>query len=177
VITYVGRLTIQKGLTHLFRAAAESLKRHPKTILLLIGSGEQRDELIRLGAHLGIADRVFFADFQRGKQLRDAFKVADLFVMPSVSEPFGLVALEAVGYGTPVLVSKQSGVSETLSNCLKVDYWDINEMANQIIAVLDNQVLGDELSWNAAFEFSRLSWHQSADKVMNIYHAHTGAVA
>ncbi len=176
VVTYVGRLTIQKGLTHLVRALAAAMVKYPKTVLLLIGSGEQRDEVIRLAADLGIADRVLFADFQRGKRLRDGFKTTDLFVMPSVSEPFGLVALEAVGYGVPVLVSKQSGVAEVLTNCLKVDYWDIDGMANQIAGVLNNQSLGDELSRNASKEFNRMSWHRSAGLVLDIYKSHVRVI-
>lgn len=172
VLTYVGRLTVQKGLTQMIRAVAESMKQFPKTILLLVGSGEQRDELVQLAADLGIGDRIFFADFQRGKRLRDAFKSAGLFLMPSVSEPFGLVALEAAGYGAPVLLSKQSGVSEVLKSCLKVDYWDIDEMANKITAVLQNPVLGEELSRNARFELDQLTWERPAQKIMNLYQTH-----
>lgn len=177
VLTYVGRLTVQKGLTQLIRASAEAMKRVPKTFLLLVGSGEQRDELIQLAADLGIGDRIFFADFQRGKRLRDAFKSAQLFLMPSVSEPFGLVALEAAGYGAPVLLSKQSGVSEVLKSCLKVDYWDIDEMANQIAAVLRDPVLGEELSHNAKYELDRLTWERPAQKVMSLYEAHARPAA
>lgn len=172
VMTYVGRLTIQKGLAQLLASSAEAMKRVPKTILLLVGSGEQRDELIALAADLGIADRIFFADFQRGKRLRDAFKLADLFVMPSVSEPFGLVALEAAGYQAPVLTSKQSGVSEIFKNCLKVDYWDTDEMANKMVGVLRQPPLGQELRLNALLELEKLSWDQSAHQVLDIYHYH-----
>ena len=169
VITYVGRLTVQKGLTHLIKAMAEAMHREPKTFLLFVGNGEQRDELIELAAGLGIGDRTLFVDFQRGKRLRDAFLAADLFVMPSVSEPFGLVALEAVGYNVPVLVSKQSGVAEVLQNCLKVDYWDTNEMANQITAVLRSPALGETLKQGAKREFVHLSWGKQADQVMDLY--------
>lgn len=176
-LVYVGRLTIQKGLVQLVRASAEALKRVPKTFLLLVGSGEQRDELLRLAADLGIADRIFFADFQRGKRLRDAFTAGQLFLMPSVSEPFGLVALEAAGYGTPVLLSKQSGVAEVLQNCLKIDYWDTDEMANQITAVLQNPSLGSELSRNAAAEVGGFTWEKPAQKIMGLYAEHAGATA
>lgn len=176
-LAYVGRLTIQKGLTQMLGAVAEAMKRMPKTFLLLVGSGEQRDELIRLAAELGVSDRVFFADFQRGQRLRDAFTAAQLFLMPSVSEPFGLVALESAGYGTPVLISKQSGVSEVLSSSLKVDYWDVNEMANQITAVLQNPALGETLSQNAAQELRNLGWQRPAGKVMELYMEHAGAAA
>ncbi|HVA11217.1 MAG TPA: glycosyltransferase family 4 protein, partial [Candidatus Dormibacteraeota bacterium] len=130
VVANVGRLTIQKGLPNLLKAAKEVIDKSPQTLFLFVGGGEQYQELVELAAELGIGPNVIFADFQRGKRWRDAFGIADLFVMPSVSEPFGLTPLEAIGYGTPSLVSKQSGVSEVLKNCLKVDHWDVHEMAN-----------------------------------------------
>jgi glycosyltransferase involved in cell wall biosynthesis len=117
---------------------------------------------------------VIFTGFQRGRNWRDAFAIGDLFVLPSISEPFGLTPLEAIGYGTPPLISKQSGVSEVLKNCLKVDYWDVNEMANQIVAVIQNKSLRDELQNNAYQEYTRLSWNNSADKLMDIYNQHRG---
>jgi glycosyltransferase involved in cell wall biosynthesis len=114
VVVAISRLTIQKGLPNLLYALREVVARSPKTFLLIVGSGEQYFELIQLAASLGIARNVLFTNFQRGKRLRDAYAVGDLFVMPSISEPFGLTALEAVGYGTPVLISRQSGVAEVL---------------------------------------------------------------
>lgn len=172
VVVNVGRLTIQKGLPNLLRAAQAVISREPKTILLIVGSGEQYGELVELAADLGIGQNVIFADFQRGKRWRDAFGVADLFVMPSVSEPFGLTPLEAIGYGAPVLVSKQSGVSEVLNNCLKVDYWDIDEMANKILAVIQNDSLRDELWQNAYQEYQTLSWNDASKKVRLVYDKH-----
>src|SRR5579859_3479417 len=169
VVANAGRITIQKGLPNLLHAFRAVLDRAPKTFLLLVGDGEQKFELIRLAADLGIAANVFFAGFQRGKPYRDAYAVADLFVMPSISEPFGLVALEAIGYGTPVLVSKQSGVSEVVRNCLKVDFWDVNDMADKITAVVQNDALRDTLHGNSYQEFSRLSWNDAADKMLRIY--------
>lgn len=175
VVVNVGRLTIQKGLPNLLHAAKEVIAHNPKTLFLIVGSGEQYYELVDLAASLGIGQNVIFTDFQRGKNWRDAYAVGDLFVMPSVSEPFGLTPLEAIGYGTPALVSKQSGVSEILNNCLKVDYWDIDELANQITAVMQNDALRDELLQNAYQEFERMSWHSVSDKVKSLYHAHRPA--
>jgi glycosyltransferase involved in cell wall biosynthesis len=172
VVVNVGRLTIQKGLPNLLRAARLVVERAPKTLFLIVGSGEQYYELIELAAELGIGANVLFADFQRGKNWRDAFAIGDLFVMPSVSEPFGLTPLEAIGYGTPALVSKQSGVSEILRNCLKVDFWDINEMANDIVAVMQNDALRDELWRNAYGEYERMSWDSASDKIHQVYKAH-----
>jgi glycogen synthase len=172
IITVVSRLTVQKGLVNFLHAAREVVAREPKTFFLIVGSGEQYYELLELAASLGIARNVLFTGFQRGKRWRDAYAIADLFVMPSVSEPFGLTALEAIGYGTPALISKQSGVSEVIKNCLKVDFWDINEMANQMVAVVQNDSLRDELHKNAYREFEKLSWHDSAAKLLSIYARH-----
>lgn len=172
VVSNVGRLTIQKGLTNLLFAAKEVITREPKTIFLIVGTGEQDYELLELAAELGISKNVVFAGFQRGKRWRDSFAIADLFVMPSISEPFGLTPLEAAGYGTPSLISKQSGVSEVLQNCLKVDFWDIDEMANQITSVVRNDGLRDQLHENAYQEYRRLSWDNAASKFSTIYKNH-----
>lgn len=175
VVVNVGRLTIQKGLPNLLHAAKEVIDRAPKTLFLIVGSGEQHYELINLAADLGIGPNVLFTDFQRGKNWRDAFAIGDLFVMPSVSEPFGLTPLESIGYGTPALVSKQSGVSEVLQNCLKVDFWDINEMANQIAAVMLSDDLRDELLRNAQIEYGKLSWDDASHKIHSLYDTHLEA--
>lgn len=177
VVVNVGRLTVQKGLPNLLRAAQAVIHRAPKTLFLIVGSGEQYYELLELAAELGIGPNVLFTDFQRGKRLRDAFAIGDLFVMPSVSEPFGLTPLEAIGYGTPSLVSKQSGISEVLRNCLKVDFWDINEMANQIAAVVQNDPLRDELLHNAQYEYQQLSWREASDKIVDLYQQQVTAVS
>jgi glycosyltransferase involved in cell wall biosynthesis len=177
VVVNVGRQTVQKGLPHLLQAAAEVVKRAPKTLFLFVGDGEQYYELLQLSAELGISRHVLFAGFQRGRKWRDAYAIADLFVMPSVSEPFGLTALEAIGYDTPVLVSRQSGVAEVLRHCLKADFWDVQEMANQITAVVQNDSLRDTLASNARVEFGRLSWNHAADRLMDMYRRHTEAVS
>lgn len=172
VVVNVGRLTIQKGLPNLLKAISQVVVREPKTLLLIVGSGDQYGELIELAAELGIGQNVLFADFQRGKKWRDAFAIGDLFVMPSVSEPFGLTPLEAAGYGTPSLISKQSGVSEVLHACLKVDFWDVNEMANQIVNALRSDSLRDQLSQESYQEYQRLSWDEASGKLMNLYRKH-----
>jgi glycogen synthase len=172
VVANIGRLTIQKGLPNLLHAFSLVVQRQPKSLLLIVGSGDQYYELLTLAAQLGISKNVVFTDFQRGKNYRDAYTIADLFVMPSVSEPFGLTPLEAIGYGTPALISKQSGVAEVISNCLKVDFWDVEEMANQITAVLRSDVLRDTLHANSYLEYERLSWSNAADKLFSVYEQH-----
>lgn len=173
VVVNIGRLTIQKGLPNLLRAAKEVVSRQPKTLFLIVGSGEQERELLELAAALGISKNVIFAGFQRGQRWRDAYKIGDLFVMPSISEPFGLTPLEAIGYGTPALISKQSGVAEIINNCLKIDYWDIDEMANQITAAVRSEGLRRELHTQAFLEYQKLSWSNSADKLVGLYRQQT----
>lgn len=177
VIVSVGRMTIQKGLPHLLAAAGHVVHRRQKTMLLFVGDGDQRDELLELAAEYGLGRNVLFAGFQRGKNWRDAYGVADLFVMPSVSEPFGLTPFEAAAYGVPALISKQSGASEIFQNCLKVDFWDINEMANQMLAVLRERPLQAELQEKAGYELRQLSWSRAADKVLRRYQLMTAKAA
>jgi glycogen(starch) synthase len=172
VVVNVGRLTIQKGLPNLLKAAQLVIQKQPKTLFLIVGSGEQYRELVELAAELGIGPNVLFADFQRGKKWRDSFAIGDLFVMPSVSEPFGLTPLEAIGYGMPVLVSKQSGVSEVLHHCLKVDYWDVEEMANKIVNVTQSEPMRQELWQNSYREYERLSWDDASHKISALYEKH-----
>jgi glycogen synthase len=172
IVANIGRLTIQKGLYNFLLAAKEVVARAPKTIFLIVGSGEQYRELLQLSADLGISKNVVFTSFLRGKKWRDSFAIADLFVMPSVSEPFGLTPLEAIGYGTPALVSKQSGVSEVICNCLKVDFWDVNEMANMITAVVQNDGLRQELITQSYKEYLRLTWDNAANKMIEAYKHH-----
>jgi len=169
VVVNIGRLTIQKNLPNLLYSAQKVISLNPKVIFLFVGNGELERQLLELSAELGISQNVIFTGFQRGKAWRDAYAIGDLFVMPSISEPFGLTPLEAIGYGTPALVSKQSGVSEVVNNCLKVDYWDVDEMANQIGAVVGNDALRDELHKNSLKEYSKLSWSKSTDKLISLY--------
>lgn len=169
VIVNIGRLTRQKNLPNFLRAAQKIVDNDRKTLFLLVGSGDQEYELIELAAELGISRHVIFAGFQRGKRWRDAYAIADLFVMPSVSEPFGLTPFEAIAYGTPSLISKQSGVAEVFRNSLKVDFWDINEMANQITTALRHPSMLNELRGNAIREFEKLSWDKAASEIMALY--------
>jgi len=175
VVCNIGRFTIQKNLPNLLYAAREVVAREPKTLFMLVGGGEQYYQLLTLAASLGIGKNVIFTGFQRGKRWRDAFRIADLFVMPSVSEPFGLTPLEAIGYGTPALISKQSGVAEIIDNCLKVDFWDVEAMADQICNAVRSESLLAELHTNALKEFKRLTWDTSSQKLLHIYRRQTVA--
>lgn len=177
VVANIGRLTIQKGLPHLLETARLVLEKQPKTMFLFVGDGEQRDELIEMAVDKKIGKNVLFAGFQRGKRWRDAYSIADIFVMPSVSEPFGLTPIEAAAYGTPSIVTWQSGVSELFKNCLKVDFWDTELMADKLIGALRSQAFLDELSNNAQAEVSSYSWDYTASKIMSKYKLFSGTAA
>lgn len=169
VVVSLGRLTVQKGLRYLIQAAARVTSVNDKVLFLIAGDGELRDELIEQAAELGVAHNVIFTGFLRGQRWRDAYAIGDMFVMPSVSEPFGLTALEAAGTGNAVLLSKQSGVGEVLRSVLKFDFWDTDKLANYILAVAEQPVLQQTLMHNVQSEFSRLSWGDVADKCQALY--------
>lgn len=170
MVLFLGRITVQKGPDYFLKAAKKVLELEPKTIFVLAGSGDMEGQMIRQAAETGIGDKVFFTGFVRGDERSCLFRSADLFVMPSVSEPFGLVPLEALVEGdTPVLISKQSGVSEVLQNALKVDFWDIDDMANKIIAVLRHEPLSGQLVKHGKKEVKGITWEKAAKKIVEIY--------
>ncbi len=169
VVATVTRFTIQKGLTHFVRAAARACEKYDKLVFLLAGDGEQRDELIRLSAELGISDKVFFTGFVRGKQWRDAYAVADIFVMSSVSEPFGLTALEAAHYDSSLIITRQSGVGEILHSIYRYDFWDTDTLADQMIAIATSPALSRELRQNIKHEYTRISWQDVASRCLQMY--------
>ena len=169
VVSSVTRFTAQKGLTQLMRGMARASERFDRLVLLLAGDGEQRDELIALSAELGISDKVFFTGFVRGKQWRDAYSVADIFVMSSVSEPFGITALEAAHYNSALIITKQSGVGEVLKSILRYDFWDTDKLADQLVAVATSPALSYQLKSDIKNEYARLSWHDVARTCLGLY--------
>lgn len=169
VVVNIGRKTIQKGLTHLLEAAKLTVEKNPKILFVLAGGGEQDEELISLAARYGISKNVISIGWINGKQLRDTYKIGDVFVMPSVSEPFGLTALEAIGYGVPVVISNQSGVAEVLKNAFKVDFWDTHQMADMILSLCENDSLARTMWQNSHQEYKNQSWQKSVDVMHNRY--------
>ncbi|MCG2809146.1 MAG: glycosyltransferase family 4 protein [Candidatus Portnoybacteria bacterium] len=169
IVLFVGRITIQKGPDYFLRAAKRVLDRRSDVFFIMAGAGDMEAQLIQEAAFLDISDKFLFAGFLRGDDLVRVYQAADLYVLSSVSEPFGLTPLESLAYGTPVLISKQSGVSEILNHALKVDFWDIDEMANKIISVLEHQELGQSLKENGEEEIKKISWRDSAQKCVEIY--------
>ena len=171
IVGALTRLTVQKGLTYFVRAAARALERYDKIAFLLSGDGEQRDELVALAARLGVSDRVIFTGFVRGKQWRDAYYLIDIFIMSSVSEPFGLTALEAAHHDTALLISKQSGVGEVLHNIMRFDYWDVDKLADEIVNIARSPGLQSALKRNVKDEYARLSWQDAAERCVALYQA------
>ena len=169
IVLFAGRITIQKGPEYFIRAAKRVLEHKPNTLFLVTGSGDMERQMIFEAAHLGISNRIIFTGFLRGEELLSVYRAADLFVMPSVSEPFGLTPLEAIIAGTPVLISKQSGVSEVLAHALKVDFWDIDDMANKILGVISHRSLREMLWGNSRKEVQEITWDVASKKCIDYY--------
>lgn len=165
VVSTVGRLTLQKGLTYFLHAAAKASHLLDRMIFIIAGDGEQRHELIQLAADLGISDRILFTGFVRGQALQQTYAASDVFVMSSVSEPFGLTALEAATYETAVLLTKQSGVGEVMRSVLRYDYWDVNKLADQLVNLATSTPLRHELGQHVAQEVQSSSWQRVGESL------------
>ncbi len=169
IVLFLGRITMQKGPEYFIAAAKRVLEKMDNVKFVVAGSGDMAMRMIELAAGMGIGHKVLFTGFLRGKDVERIFKMADCYVMPSVSEPFGIAALEALHNGTPIIVSKQSGVAEAVTHALKVDFWDIDEMANKILAVLRYPPLSKTLVEHGSFEVRKLTWEGAANKCVETY--------
>ncbi len=169
LVLFLARMAPSKGADYLLRAAAKVLKKMSDVKFVFVGKGGMLDDMIDLSIDLGITKNVIFTGFLNHDQVDQAYRQADLFVMPSVAEPFGITALEAIRNGTPVLMSKQSGASEVIQNCLKVDFWDVDEMANKILAVLSHGTLAETLQVNGIRDLERITWDSQSQRVLDIY--------
>ena len=169
IVLFVGRLTFQKGVDYLLQSAKRVLAYKPNTVFLVVGTGDMEEQLIMDAAYMGIGHRVIFPGFVSGQKLKDLYQMADVFVMPSVSEPYGIVALEAIAAGTPTIISKQSGVSEALSNVYTVDFWDIHQMSNLILSSLEYPIFSQEMVKLARKEAKELTWEKAARKTLQVY--------
>jgi glycosyltransferase involved in cell wall biosynthesis len=169
IVIFVGRITIMKGPDYFVALAKKVLDYDPKVLFVMAGAGDMEGEVMGKAAALGISNKVLFPGFLRGGELSAIYRSADLFVMPSVAEPFGLTALESLLCGTPVLISKTSGVSEVLKNALKTDFWDVDDMADKTLSVLEHKSLRHELAENGKREASLCNWNSAAEKCVNIY--------
>ena len=169
IVLFLGRITMQKGPEYFLQAAKKVLELMDNVRFVMAGSGDLMHRAIEMAAELGIGHKVLFTGFLRGEDVRKIYKMADLYVMPSVSEPFGIAPLEALDNDVPVIISKQSGVSEVLMHALKVDFWDVNEIANKIVAVLRYPSLQMTLRSHGNFEVRRLRWKDAAARCIKIY--------
>ena len=169
VVLFLGRVTLQKGPDYFVYAAKKVLEHEKNVKFVIAGSGDMEPFIIEKAAELGIADKVLFAGFLNQDDVERAYKMADVYVMPSVSEPFGITALEAMKNKAPVIVSKQSGVSEVIRHCLKVDFWDVNELSSKIISLLRYKPLHETMKENAYFEVKKFNWDVPAQKCIDVY--------
>jgi glycogen synthase len=171
VVLFLGRITLQKGPDYFIQAARKVLDYMDNVTFVMAGVGDMLPSLIEKSAQFGMSDKMLFTGFLRGPDTDRAYQMADLYVMPSVSEPFGITPLEALKNNVPVLISKQSGVSEVLSHCLKTDFWDVNEMASKIISVLEYDTLKMALRENGSLEVKKFNWDVPAGRCMEVYNS------
>lgn len=169
VVTFLGRITMQKGPEYFVEAAALVLKRTRDIRFCMAGSGDMMNAMITLAAERGIADRFHFPGFMKGKQVYECLKASDVYIMPSVSEPFGISPLEAMQCEVPTIISKQSGCAEILDKCIKVDYWDIHAMADAIYSICNNPSLYDYLKTEGKKEVDAITWDKVGERILARY--------
>ncbi len=169
VVTFLGRITFQKGPEYFIEAAAKVLKKCKNVRFVMAGSGDMMNRSIRQVARLGISDRFHFTGFLRGAEVQKMFALSDVYVMPSVSEPFGISPLEAMRSGVPSVISRQSGAAEVLKYAFKVDFWDVDAMADEIYALLQYPALADFASKYGYDEVNTLKWNNAAAQKKGVY--------
>ena len=169
VVTFLGRITFQKGPEYFIEAAAKVLKRYNNVRFVMAGSGDMLNKMIRRAASLGIADRFHFTGFLKGEEVDHMFMLSDVYVMPSVSEPFGISPLEAMRSNVPTIISKQSGVSEVLKHALKVDFWDVDAIADSIYALLKYESLSATFRRDGKDEVDALKWEKASLRIKEVY--------
>ena len=169
VVTFLGRITMQKGPEYFVEAAAQVLKKTKNIRFCMAGSGDMMNDMIRLVAQRGISDRFHFPGFMRGRQVYECLKASDVYIMPSVSEPFGISPLEAMQCDVPTIISKQSGCAEILDKCIKTDYWDINAMADAIYSICNNDSLYEYLKVEGRKEVDSITWEDVALRLRTMY--------
>jgi glycogen synthase len=169
IVTFLGRITMQKGPEYFVEAAFRVLQKTKDVRFVMAGSGDMMNAIIDLAAKRGIADRFHFTGFLKGRQVHEMLAISDVYVMPSVSEPFGISPLEAMQVGTPTIISKQSGCAEILTHTIKTDYWDIDAMADAIYAIVKNPAMDNSLRELGLEEVNNIRWSDAGLKVRKIY--------
>lgn len=174
LILSLGRLTLHKGIDHLLKAARIVVDHHPNAKFVIAGKGEKFKDLLNLSIDLGLEKNVFFLGFVSQEDVERLYSRADVFLLPSVFEPFGITALEAMAAGTPTIISKTSGVSEVTENVFKIDFWDTEKMASRILEILNYKELYQEMSSNSREEAKRITWDDIAEQTTDFYRSLTG---
>jgi glycosyltransferase involved in cell wall biosynthesis len=169
VVTFLGRITMQKGPEYFVEVAARVLASTDGVRFVMAGSGDMMDKMVRLAAKKGIADKFHFTGFLKGRNVYEMLAESDVYMMPSVSEPFGISPLEAMQCGTPSIISKQSGCAEILDHAIKTDYWDIDAMADYIHAIVKYPAMYKSLRENGLAEIDKIRWEYAGQKVRAIY--------
>ncbi len=169
LVLFLGRITTQKGPEYFVHAANIVLKKIKNVRFVMAGSGDMTPGMIELMAKYRLADRFHFTGFLGAAQRENLFAISDLFIMPSVSEPFGIVPLEALKHKIPLIISKQSGVAEVLENVRKVDFWDVDQLANEIVSLLENPDYTKDLAERSFKELDGISWDKAASEVLSVY--------
>ncbi|NLZ08082.1 MAG: glycosyltransferase family 4 protein [Bacteroidales bacterium] len=173
IVTFLGRITFQKGPEYFIEAAYKVLQKTKDVRFVMAGSGDLFNRAIRRVAKLGISPHFHFTGFLRGEDVKNMFAYSDVYVMPSVSEPFGISPLEAMRANVPTIISKQSGVAEVLRHAIKVDFWDVNAMADAIYGLLTYPALSAMTVRCGLEEVNALKWDNAALKVKEIYESVT----
>ncbi len=171
IVTFLGRITAQKGPEYFVEAANLLLKKMKKVRFIMAGNGDLMNQMVARVAELGISDHFHFTGFLKGKDVYRMLRMTDVFVMPSVSEPFGIVPLEAMQFNVPVIISNQSGVSEIIKNAIKIDFWDTFSMADAIYGLLNYNSLATHFKNEGKHEVEHLDWMNSAREVTEVYHS------
>ena len=169
IVTFLGRITFQKGPDYFIEAAAKVLKRVPNVRFVMAGSGDMMNHCIRRVAQLGISDRFHFTGFLKGDDVQKMFQLSDVYIMPSVSEPFGISPLEAMRSNVPTIISHQSGVAEVLDYAVKVNYWDVDAMADAIYGLITYPALAKMFSEKGMEEVNGLKWVNASAKIKDVY--------
>jgi len=169
IVLFLGRVTQQKGPFYFIEAAIHILNKRQDIDFVIAGEGDQLAQMIEKVAAAGISDHVHFTGFLEPKEVKNLYQISDVYVMPSVSEPFGIACLEALSHHLPVIISKQSGVAEVLNHSLKIDYWNIEALAEKIMALIDFPALRNEMLAHNQKELAHLSWCAAAEKILSVY--------
>lgn len=169
MVLFLGRITFQKGPDYFVRAARKVIDVNPNVRFVMVGTGDMYTRMIEMAADMGLGRFFHYTGFLNREQIRNVFAMSDLYVIPSVSEPFGITVLEAMQYGVPVIVSKQSGVSEIIQHCIKVDFWDVDALADSILHLVDNEEEHNRLREGGKGEVTGITWTENARKIEEVY--------